>query len=72
MYISTDPIVNLESTDFTGREGDGVVSVCAQVSAFLTNIIIFPIEVTFSFSNASASEIYILQIAHYLLRSFVR
>ena len=57
MYISTDPIVNLESTDFTGREGDGVVSVCAQVSAFLTNIT-FPIEVTFSFSNASASEIH--------------
>ncbi|XP_064387784.1 uncharacterized protein LOC135335951 [Halichondria panicea] len=51
-----NPIVNLESTDFTGREGDGVVSVCAQVSAFLTNIT-FPIEVTFSFiSNASATQ----------------
>ncbi len=57
VYISTDPIVNLESTDFTGREGDDFVSVCAQVSAFLTDTT-FPIEVTFTFSDASAGEIH--------------
>ncbi len=71
MYISTDPIVNLESSDFTGREGDDVVSVCAQVSAFLTDTT-FPIEVTFTFLDALASEIHTPNSTYSLLRSFVR
>ncbi len=61
MHLSTDPTVNLEPTDYTVLEGgtsgteDVVVPICAQLSAF-NNISTFPIIVTFSFSDDTATS----------------
>ena len=59
--MNFEPTVNLELTDYTvlegGTDGNGdvVVSVCAQLSAFNTDTT-FPIEVTFSFSGVTATS----------------